>query len=407
MNRYLSRRRFVQAASASAAAAFCASPRYSRAAEADVRELIAGKDPRLIVHNTKTLEIETPLSLLRDQALTPTTILFVRDNQELPGSRTLNPSDDRDWRFDIVGLVENPRSVTLAQLRELEQTEVEMVLQCSGNGRANFARAAAVKGAPWSEGALANVRFGGVRLKSLFDSLDLGLAPDAHYLTAEGKEGPPKPSDADFEHSIPFDDALARSIVALRLNGEPIPAAHGGPVRLVTPGYYGTMHVKWLSRLRLETRETYNHHQRRRYRTPRDKIEPGSGFDYDFDNSDANWRMRIKSTIFSPLDGESVKAGEVKVRGVAFNDGAAKIDMVELSLDDGRAWQRADLKTPESPYAWYPWSASLTFKKGKQRLLARAVDALGRTQPLDGAIGWNPAGYGWNGVHRVEFQVGG
>lgn len=405
MNRYLTRRSFVQTASAGAAAAFAAGPKCCWAIEADAAKLIAGKDPRLIVHNTKTLEIETPLSLLREHALTPKSILFVRDNQELPSSRTLKSSDDDDWRFDITGLVENPRSVTLDQLREMEQTEVEMVLQCSGNGRANFARAVAAKGAPWSEGALANVRFGGVRLKSLFEALDLGLAPDARFLTAEGKEGPPKPLDADFEHSIPLDDALARSIVALTLNGEPIPGAHGGPVRLVTPGYYGTMHVKWLSRLRIETRETFNHHQRRRYRTPRDPIKPGSEFEYDFGNSDANWRMRIKSTIFSPLEGESVEAGEVEVRGVAFNDGAAKIDVVELSLDDGRTWQRAKLETPDSPYAWYPWSATLIVKKGKQRLLARAIDALGRSQPLDGAIGWNPAGYGWNGVHRVEFQV--
>ena len=405
MNRYLSRRHFVQTAAASAALA--AGPELSWAAEADAAKLIAGKDPRLIVHNTKTLEIETPLSLLREHKLTPKNILFVRDNQELPGSRTLAPSDDGDWRIDVIGSVENPRSVTLGRLREMQQAEVEMVLQCSGNGRANFSRAAAVKGSPWSEGALANVRFGGVSLKSLFDSLDLGMAPDAHYLTAEGKEGPPKSTDADFEHSIPLDDALSRSLFALTLNGEPIPEAHGGPVRLVTPGYYGTMHVKWLSRLRLETRETYNHHQRRRYRTPRDPIEPGSRFDYDFNNSDANWRMRIKSTIFAPLDGETVKGGQVDVRGVAFNDGAAKIEMVELSLDDGHTWQRADTETPKSPYAWYPWSATLTLKKGKQRLLARAVDALGRTQPLDGAIGWNPAGYGWNGVHRVDFQVAG
>ncbi|HQU47279.1 MAG TPA: sulfite oxidase [Pirellulales bacterium] len=391
---------------AAGAAALAKWPSSSLAAETDAAKLIAGKDTRLIVHNTKTLEIETPLSLLREHRLTPKNILFVRDNQELAGTRTLKPLDDADWQFEIVGLVENPRTVTLEKLRDMEQAEVEMVLQCSGNGRANFARAAAVKGSPWSEGALANVRFGGVRLKRLFDSLDLGLAPDAQYVTAEGKEGPPKPADADFEHSLPLDDVLSRSIVALTLNGEPIPAAHGGPVRLVTPGYYGTMHVKWLSRLRLETRETYNHHQRRRYRAPRTPIEPGSNFNYDFDNSDANWRMRIKSTIFSPLDGESVSAGEVEVRGVAFNDGDVKIDAVELSLDDGRSWRRAEIERPESPYAWYPWTATLTLKKGKQRLLARAVDALGRTQPLDGAIGWNPAGYAWNGVHRVEFRVG-
>ena len=398
------RRRFLQAAAACGTVASI--DRWSLTVRAaDAAELVAGKDSRLIVHNTKTLELETPLELLREYPLTPKKVLFVRNNQELADTRTTKPLKMDDWQFEIVGLVEYPRTVALERLREMEQTEVEMVLQCSGNGRAHFGRAAAVKGSAWNEGAVGNVRFKGVKLKSLFGSLDLNVAPDAAYLTAEGQEGPPQPTDADFEHSIPLTEALARSIVALELNGEPIPAVHGGPVRLVTPGYYGTMQIKWLSRLRLETRETYNHHQRRRYRTPREPIVPGSEFAYDFDNSDANWRMRIKSTIFAPLDGEQVKSGDIEVRGVAWNDGDVKIDAVEISIDQGRNWRQADLERPKSPYAWYRWSATIALEKGQRRILARAVDALGRSQPLDGTIGWNPAGYGWNGVQRVEVDV--
>jgi DMSO/TMAO reductase YedYZ molybdopterin-dependent catalytic subunit len=378
---HLNRRRFLRVAAGCSAAIVANRAGLCRPADTDASVLVSGKDSRLIVHNSKTLEIETPLGLLREYPITPKKVLFVRNNQELADTRTTKAPQIDQWQIDVVGMVENPRRVDLQQLHGLEQTEVAMVLQCSGNGRANFSKAAAAKGSQWQEGAVANVRFRGVKLKTLFETLDLNIAPDAHFLTAEGKEGSPKPTDADFEHSIPLDDALARSIVALELNGEPIPAVHGGPVRLVTPGYFGTMHIKWLSRLRLETRETYNHHQRRRYRTPHEPIEPGSDFTYDFDNSDANWRMRIKSTIFTPLDGESMETGDVEVRGVAWND------------------------RPGSPYAWYPWSTTVTLEPGKQRLMARAIDALGRTQPLDGAIGWNPAGYGWNGVHRVEVNV--
>jgi len=397
------RRRFLQLGAACGAASVTA--RHGLGKEADAAELVTGKDPRLVVHNAKTLEVETPLELLRDQRLTPKSVLFIRSNQELAGTRTTSPPKVEDWQFDLVGMVETPRTISLKQLKGMAQTEVEMVLQCSGNGRANFARTAAAKGAPWTEGAVGNVRFGGVKLQALFDSLRPGLAPDARYLTAEGKDGPPKPDDADFEHSIPLEDALARSIVALTMNGEPIPAVHGGPVRLVTPGYYGTMQLKWLGRLRLETRETFNHHQRRRYRTPREPIKPGSDFTYDFDNSDANWRMRIKSTIFAPLEGDLLKSGDTEIRGVAWNDGDVRIDAVEISTDDGRTWRQADLERPESPYAWYHWSTTTSLAKGRHRIMARAVDGLGRTQPLDGAIGWNPAGYGWNGVQRVDVTV--
>ena len=140
----------------------------------------------------------------------------------------------------------------------------------------------------------------------------------------KGATHPDKPGEADFEHSLPLDDVLERSILALRLNGEPIPAVHGGPVRLITPGYYGTMNVKWLSRLRFEESESTNRHHQDRYRTPKRPIEPGSAFAYNLANSEANWQMRIKSVIFAPLDGEKLPAGKTLIKGVAFNDGSVR-----------------------------------------------------------------------------------
>lgn len=403
----LDRRNFLGTAGA-AAVAWMAGPCWptASAAETDAGALVPGKDPRLIVHNAKTLEIETPLALLREHTITPPELLFVRNNQELSGARSLEPADAADWSIDIAGLVEFSRSIALADLAKLEQSEVEMVLQCSGNGRAMFSRSAPVNGAPWEIGAMGNVRFRGVPLAALLRHLKVEVPPAARFLTAEGRDGPVGPMDADFEHSIPLGDALERSLLALEMNGQAIAAVHGGPVRLVTPGYYGTMHIKWLGRLRLEPRETLNHHQVRRYRTPLAPIEPGSDFAYGLDNSEPNWRMRIKSVIFAPLDGESLKPGEVEVRGVAWNDGAARIEAVEVSTDGGHTWRGAEFDRPDSPYAWHPWRMRLKLPVGEQRIAARAIDALGRTQPLDGAIGWNPAGYAWNGVHQVRVTIG-
>lgn len=410
----VSRRRFLQAAGASAAGAtvFGApqffggmAPAWAAEAMPDSAQVIVGKQAGLIVHNVKEAEIETPLAMLREHAITPKELLFVRSNQEVPGTRTTKPADIEGWTIEIGGLVETPAKISIDALREFESAEVEMVLQCSGNGRALFSKAAKVAGAPWTQGAMGNVKFAGPRLKEVFDSLNLNISPAAAFLTAEGKDGPAKPGAADFEHSMPLADALSRGILALEMNGEPIPAVHGGPVRLAMPGYYGTMSMKWLTRLRLEDRETFNHHQRRRYRTPLEPIKPGSPFEYDFSTSEANWRMKIKSVVFAPLDGETLKAGKTTVRGVAFNDGSVKIDAVVLSLDDGLTWRQAKLERPKSPYAWHPWTAELELKRGTHRILASAIDALGRTQPLDGAIGWNPAGYCWNGVQRVQINV--
>jgi DMSO/TMAO reductase YedYZ molybdopterin-dependent catalytic subunit len=188
------------------------------------------------------------------------------------------------------------------------------------------------------------------------------------------------------------------------MNGKALPAVHGGPLRLVTPGYYGTMHVKWLTRLRLEARESVNHHQVKRYRTPREPLKPGSAFDYGFHNSDPNWRMRIKSVIFGPTPNAMVEGGKVTARGVAWNDGTSLIDAVEVSMDEGVTWRRAELQRG-GRYGWQHWQLPLQLPAGMHTLISRAVDTLGNTQPLDGSIDWNPAGYGWHGADRVTFAV--
>ena len=79
----------------------------------------------------------------------------------------------------------------------------------------------------------------------------------------------------DLEHSIPVADVLERGIIALRLNGEPLPGIHGGPVRLVTPGFFGTMQIKWLTRLRFETAESPNFYHATEYRVPYRRPEAG------------------------------------------------------------------------------------------------------------------------------------
>jgi DMSO/TMAO reductase YedYZ molybdopterin-dependent catalytic subunit len=367
--------------------------------------VITGKDPRLIVHSAEPAELETPLALLREHSITPDALLFVRNNQSLSGAMNLLPLEAGGWPVEITGLVERPGSINVSQLSQMQQIEQELVLQCSGNGRAMFSAAAPAKGAQWQCGAMGNVRFGGVPLVKVLDRLGLKIDPRARFVTAEGRDAPAKAGDPDFEHSIPLEDALSRSFVALTMNGAPIPAAHGGPVRLVTPGYYATMNVKWLGRLRFEETETANYHQVRRYRTPREPIPVGSEFTYGLQNSEPNWRMRTKSVIFAPLEGERVAAGDVDIRGVAWNDGATPIETVLVSTGNDMAWRPARIVTAGGPYAWQHWSLTLDLQPGEYRLSARAVDALGRTQPLSPAAHWNPAGYAFNGVHSVKVIV--
>ncbi|MEJ2288118.1 MAG: sulfite oxidase [Deinococcales bacterium] len=383
---------------------------YARAQDtvAAASQVIRGKSDVLIVHNDRTGVMETPLEELRKNAITPKEILYMRNNQILePQGRSLDPVPLEGWSITLGGLVAFPRTIDASTLADLPQTEAEMVLQCSGNGRSFYARAVMTRGTQWAHGGMGNVVFSGVKLSDLLDTFDppLDPRPEALFVTAEGADGPPEgASHPDFEHSLPVDDVLERAILATHMNGEPLPGAHGGPVRLVIPGYYGTMNIKWLSRLYFVTMQTNNVNPIPRYRVPQDPIQPGSPIDYTFENSEPSWRQRVKSAIFAPLDGETVN-GPVELRGVAWNDGTVPVSMVQVSTDEGKTWTAAAVDVPSSTYAWHHFSAQLQLPAGDHRIWVRAIDDLGRSPPLQGTVRWNPSGYEWNGADVITVTV--
>jgi DMSO/TMAO reductase YedYZ molybdopterin-dependent catalytic subunit len=252
---------------------------------------------------------------------------------------------------------------------------------------------------------VANIKFSGVPLLAVLRKHNVKIDREAKFMTAEGKDLPLGLEMPDFEHSLPLADALEKSIFALGLNGEPLPGVHGGPVRLVTPGFYRTMHVKWLRRLRFEATESTNFYHATEYRVPKGFLKPGEKFKFSLENSIPTWKIRLMSFIFDPEPGATLKSGAQTFGGVAFNDGAARLETLLVSFDRGQSWRQAALRAPASPYAWYPWMIQAELKPGVYQVWSRAVDVLGRSQPLDGSIYWNPNGYEWNGVHKVDVTV--
>jgi DMSO/TMAO reductase YedYZ molybdopterin-dependent catalytic subunit len=372
-------------------------------------QVIAGKSDDLIVHNDRTGVLETPLEMLGQHTITPKEILYVRNNQIAePEGRDLEGKSLDGWTVELMGSVAFPRVIDAAMLADLPMEEVTMVLQCSGNGRSFYARSVQTRGTQWAHGGMGQVTFRGPSIATVLEQFDPGVNPrdEVRFVTAEGKDAPPQgASRPDFEHSLPIQDVMDYGILAIEMNGEPLPGGHGGPVRLIVPGYYGTMQVKWLHRLRFEAIESNNVNQIPRYRIPNDPIEPGTPIEYTHENSSPNWRQRIKSVIFAPSTGAEVSAGEVEVSGVAWNDGIADVTAVEVSVDGGGTWRRAALEMPNGGYGWYEFSTAVNLAAGEHRIWSRAVDARGRVQPLNGAIRWNPSGYEWNGADYVEVTA--
>ena len=95
----------------------------------------------------------------------------------------------------------------------------------------------------------------------------------------------------------------------------------------------------------------------------------------------------------------------LNVAGVAFNDGESPIESVLVSTDLGRTWKAADLAVPDSRYAWYGWRTKVKLAFGNRQIWARAFDRLGRSQPMEAASDWNPSGYTYNAIEKIDLIV--
>ncbi len=393
-----------------------ASAKGATNAAPNAAEVIKGVSPDMIVINAKLGVMETPLTLLRKHAHTPKDLLFVRfhfpheGDESWYGTISLPPDQMvKNWTLNVGGMVERPRQVSIPELQKMPQETRVSVLQCAGNGRSFYAKTAKAVGGQWKNGGMGNVQWEGVPLRQFLSDMKLMPASSAHWLTAEGWDQPATPEGSDFAKSYHLaDPALDHAIIALKMNGEPIAAAHGGPVRLIIPGFYGNMNMKMLTALNLMDEQSPSFFQRISYRMPLELPADPKTFkpdDYTIYNSTPTYGHVIKSVIFSPLPEDKPKAGRVEIAGVAFNDGKAKITKVEASSDEGKTWTEAQIKPPESPWAWHHWTARGSLKSGANTLMCRATDALGRTQPLDGLERWQPRGFEWNGVEPLEINV--
>jgi len=364
---------------------------------------IKGVDPRLEVMSAQPLVLSTPVPLLAESRITDKKYLFIRNIQDLPEAMTMEPLPLDGWEIELTGLIRPFRVVIKAEdLLGMEQVEYEMILQCSGNGRNEYGGAS---GTPWNQGGIGNVRFAGVPVKAILAKHNIAVDPQVKYITAAGRDSAPGTEKPDLEHSIPVADVVDRGILALRLNGEPIPGIHGGPVRLVTPGLFGTMQIKWCTRLRFEITESRCFYHATEYRMPYARLEPGEAFAFTLENSRPTWDICLMSYILTPEPDATLKAGPITISGVAYNDGKAPIESVLVSVDKGQSWKPAAFEVPESPYAWYQWTSKATLAPGAYEIWARATDALGRSQPLDGRIFWNPNGYEWAGIFKNNVTV--
>ncbi|SCY17630.1 sulfite oxidase [Microvirga guangxiensis] len=359
-----------------------------------------GKD-RLTLLGETPLVAETPESLLDDET-TPIARFFIRNNGLLPQ----RIDDPEAWRFTIDGEVERPLDLSLADLKSGFPTKTfRMVLECGGNGRAFFEPKA--EGNAWTNGGAGCAEWTGVSLGDVLR--EAGLKETARFT---GHFGADPDKNGSFEkqamsRGMPIAKALEdHTLLVWAMNGEPLPFIHGGPLRLIVPGWPGSLSQKWLTRIWLRDREHDGPGMTGlSYRVPVRPIPPGS------DGTNVETRilesMPVRSIVTAPADGSRCPAGtrSIIVRGAAWagDDTVARVD---CSIDGGATWMPAQMTPPRNRYDWVRWSASIALPgDGFYEIIARATDSQGRAQPFR-AANWNPNGYGCNVVHRVAVTVG-
>jgi DMSO/TMAO reductase YedYZ molybdopterin-dependent catalytic subunit len=287
--------------------------------------------------------------------------------------------------------------LTLADLRKLPQYTVPAVLECTGNARSFFSPR--VPGVPWGRGAIGNAEWTGPRLA---DVLKLaGADTNTAFVTANGADNGVA-NTPDFIRSLAMKKALhPATLLALRMNGEPLPPLHGFPLRLIVPGWDGTSWVKWVNSLSVDEKPNNGFFMNPAYRFPKHPGPPGAPVNpADLEVIEA---MPVKSYITGHTDGEKIPLGTATLRGIAWA-GEERIAQVEVSTDSGLTWNLAQLSGKDLPFTWRLWSAVWRpAEPGYYTVLCRATDTQGRTQPL--VPTWNPSGYLFNAVDRIGLLV--
>ncbi len=361
-------------------------------ADGDERSLLAAGKPDLRVFGDPFLNAEAwPHHL--DPPLTPLPAFFVRNNGRLPAP----PVGPFRWILSIESAVERLLRLAVAELpARFLFHRVEAVLECVGNGRAFFDPR--TDGVPWSRGAVACARRTGVRKADVLAAC--GPADCAVY-TGHDSPDCDRTGVAALSRGLPLSKALhPDTLLASATNGATLPLLHGGPLRVVAPGYPGSAWQKWLTRLRVRDCE----HDGARmggtdYRLPRNPVRPGEPVDTA--NFEVNTAMPVKALVTMPADGFRTRAGlSLEVRGHAWG-GQGGAAAVAVAADAGASWLPAELQPAAGSWSWRCFLARVRVAAaGPVTLLARAEAPAGNIQPL-GQAAWNPRGYCSNAVHRV------
>ncbi len=351
-----------------------------------------GKE-KLLVRSLRPPDFETPVALL-DSFITPTEHFYVRSHLPVPAQL-----DATAWALKVGGDVNSSLSLSIEEIKKLPAVTVTMTLECAGNGRSFFEPA--VAGIQWEKGAVGTARFTGARMADVLKRAGVKAAGRNVEMHAADRPLGTMPA---FVRQVPMAKAMhPDTLLAYDMNGQPIPAVHGFPLRAIVPGWEGAYSVKWLTSLNVLDKDSDSFWVATGYRYPTRRVAPGAAVDAK--DMAPLLGLVVKSLITQPAHGAALPAGKVTVAGFAWA-GEHDITKVDISTDSGATWQPARLVGEQAKYAWRRFEYEFAATKPESYLiLSRATDTKGNVQPA--VSQWNPSGYLWNQYDSVRIEVKG
>ncbi|OAI54592.1 oxidoreductase [Planctomycetaceae bacterium SCGC AG-212-F19] len=285
------------------------------------------------------------------------------------------------WQLNITGDgVDHPVTLTYDELTDMEHHTVVKFMECAGNGRGFFGiqQGTPAPGGQWHLGAVGVAKWKGVRLSEV---LELACVKEtAVDVMPAGLDNPGTSPNGNVRRPMPIEKALDEdTILAFEMNDQPLPADHGGPVRVVVPGWVGIASIKWVGSITVSTTPVITPYNSTLYTL----IEPPST------TGPALTTQNVKSAFELPFPA-TLSAGHVTLHGRSWS-GTGRIKHVEFSHDGGATWHKAELHEPNLPEAWVRWKVRWHAEAGSYNLMARATDSEGHVQP--DTVPFNKNGY--------------
>jgi sulfane dehydrogenase subunit SoxC len=289
-----------------------------------------------------------------DGIITPNGLFYERHHAGVPAI------DPAQHRLMVHGLVERPLIFTVDDIRRFPSTSQIHFLECSGNPSYKKPYG---KTASDLVGLLSCAEWTGVSMKLVLQ--EAGLRPEARWVVAEGADA------AALTRSIPIEKCLDDAMIVYSQNGERLRPQQGYPLRLILPGFEGNMNIKWLRRLHVTAEPAYSREETSKYT---DLMPNGTAREFSF-------YMEAKSIILRPSGDQRLETkGFHEISGIAWS-GHGKISRVDVSVDDGRSWQEAQLQEPILTRALTRFRLPWHWNGEPTVIQSRATDETGYVQP--------------------------